>query len=93
MKYLIEYRIEASNKVTMAEKANLFKELPQCLIISLKKYAYSQNGMIKLDKNIIFENELKIISKWMVDKKRNYKYKLMATCSHHGLGHGGNQLL
>lgn len=84
-----DYRVEGCNRPVTAEKANLLSNLPPVLLISLKRYAFTASGMEKIQKKISFGRKLSIPAKYLVSGEQSAQYELIATCSHHGRGHGG----
>lgn len=63
--------------------------MPPVLLVSLKRYIFTERGMEKIQKRISFQSTLRIPGKLMVAREQTAHYELVATCSHHGHGHGG----
>lgn len=81
--------MEGCNRPVTAEKANLLSNLPPVLLVSLKRYTFTAGGMEKIQKKITFGRTLNIPAKYLVSGEQSAQYELIATCSHHGRGHGG----
>ncbi|CAD7697139.1 unnamed protein product [Ostreobium quekettii] len=89
--HLTDYRPTDTSKPQTATKANRLRDLPQVLLVSLKRYAYTEDGLQKIHKRIGFGSMLTIQRQWLAESKPiRADYRLVATCSHHGRGHGGD---
>ncbi|GMH40137.1 hypothetical protein BSKO_08041 [Bryopsis sp. KO-2023] len=88
--FISDYRVEGSNQPVTAEKFNLLCGLPPVLLVSLKRYVFTASGMEKIQKRIRFAKTLEIPGKFMAEGRQGAQYELIATCSHHGQGYGGD---
>ncbi len=84
-----DYRAQDTGKCMIATKNNLFRQLPPFLIICLKQYAYTEIGFEKIDKRIGFAATLDFKKNWLSAGHKPWRYRLVATCNHHGQGRGG----
>eukprot|EP00803_Ostreobium_quekettii_P011113 evm.model.scf_1023.4 EVM.evm.TU.scf_1023.4 scf_1023:31337-34852(+) len=89
--HLTDYKPTDSSQPQRATKANRLRDLPEVLLVSLKRYAYTAEGLQKIDKPIAFGAVLSMQRQWLADTKPSrVGYRLVATCSHHGKGYGGD---
>lgn len=86
---MTDYMPNNSTRPQQATKMNRLCDLPAVLLLSLKRYSYTAEGLQKIHKRIGFGSTLIIPKRWMVDSFAGAEYRLVATCSHHGRGYGG----
>jgi len=88
-----EYKCSNCNNITELKKQEYIWLAPQILVIHLKRFITSfENGIYSQKKihTIVKYEEILDMSKYMIDKNREYKYELYGMCNHFGSLNGGH---
>jgi ubiquitin C-terminal hydrolase len=88
-----EFKCTKCNQITEVKKKEQIWLPPQILVIHLKRFVTSINNGIynqkKIHTNVIYE-EILDMSKYIINKSREYKYELYAISNHYGTMNNGH---